>query len=459
VSGAGFERTPGELLVLGERAIERARRAGAREAEACVERTRSLEARAADRAVESVRQSTSLGLGLRVIVDGRVGFASSTDLGEAGLDALAARAVALARHSSPDEANGLPRPVETGEAGADDLALWDAAIAECPVERALAMAIELECATLDADPRITRTDGAGVATRAGATAIVNSHGVARAWSATAAGLWVVALAGDGPGKQQGGVASFSKRALGELPAPEAVALDAVARAVARLGARRVPSARIPVVMHPDVAGAWLAEMHEAFSAEAVLKQSSWLTGKLGEAVASEHVTLVDDGRRRGGVATEPWDGEGVATRRNVLIEHGRCAMFLYDAYHARRAGTLPTGSAVRGHDALPGVGHQNLSLEPGDRSPEAILASVDRGFFMDDQGSFGFNPVTGDYSFQAQGFWIERGEKAFPVEGVTVASNSLDMLRGVAAVGSDLEFRGTIASPTLLIAEMTIAGS
>jgi PmbA protein len=228
--------------------------------------------------------------------------------------------------------------------------------------------------------------------------------------------------------------------------------------VARIGARPVPAARVPVVLHPEIGAAWLADMHDAFGGDAVLKKSSWLSERLGQRIASPLVTLVDDGRRRHGLGSEPYDGEGVPTRRNVLIDHGVCAMFVYDTYHARRAGVRPTGSAVRSYASLPGIGPHDLHLEPGTESPESILARVDRGFYMDDQGSFGFNPVTGDYSYQAQGFWIERGEKTTPVEGVTVAGNSLDMLRGIEAVGNDLMFDHGIACPTLLIAEMTVSG-
>jgi len=191
----------------------------------------------------------------------------------------------------------------------------------------------------------------------------------------------------------------------------------------------------------------------------VIKKESWLTAKLGQTIASPLVTLVDDGVKKGAVGSSLYDGEGIATRRNVLIDRGRCAMFLYDLYHARRAGTRSTGSAVRSYASTPGIGAFNLYLEPGSESPEAILAKVDRGFYMDDQGSFGFNEVTGDYSFQAQGFWIEGGKKTFPVEGITVASNSLEMLKNVVAVGNDLRFLHSIASPTLLIAEMTVSGA
>ncbi|MGH7729778.1 MAG: metallopeptidase TldD-related protein, partial [Candidatus Eiseniibacteriota bacterium] len=155
----------------------------------------------------------------------------------------------------------------------------------------------------------------------------------------------------------------------------------------------------------------------------------------------------------------PYDGEGVPTRRNALVDRGRLAMFAYDTYTARRAGTRSTGSATRSYSSVPQIGYRNLYLEAGDASPAAILARVDRGLYMDDQGSFGFNDVTGDYSFQAQGFWIEKGEKAFPVDGVTVASTSLDMLANIAAVGNDLAFDECVSSPTLLIAEMTVSGA
>jgi PmbA protein len=213
-----------------------------------------------------------------------------------------------------------------------------------------------------------------------------------------------------------------------------------------------------VILAPDVAAAWLGDLFDAFSGESHLKRTTWLTVPPGETIASPLVTLVDDGRRPRGVGSSAHDGEGIPTRRNVLIERGRFATLLYDHYHARRAGTRSTGSAVRAYSSTPAIGPTNLFLEAGTESPEAILARVERGFYMDDQGSYGFNPTTGDYSYQAQGFWVEKGVKAFPVEGVTVAGNSLDMLRNVAAVGDDLRFLGSVASPTLLIAELTVSG-
>lgn len=449
---------PAVLEALAADTVERARRAGADVAEAVVQSSRAFTVCASNAQVESLKQSATRGLGLRVIVGGAQGFVSSTDLSPEALDDLARRAVALARYSTPDPANAMPGPLEAGTPAASDLALYDSAVPALPAEAKIAMAIELERVALAFDRRITRVDRTRVTSRDGTTALANSLGLTRISSGTAISASIVALADDRDGKQQTGYYGITRRWLRELPPMEAIAREAARRAVERIGARTVPTARVPVIMHPDIAAGWISEMHDAFSGESVIKKESWLTGRLGQAIASPLVTLVDDGRLPGALGSGPWDGEGVATRKNVLIDRGTCAMFLYDIYHARRAGTRSTGSAVRGYSSVPGIGYHNLYIEPGAESPEAILKKVDRGFYMDDQGSFGFNSVTGDYSFQAQGFWIENGVKTFPVDGITVASNSLDMLKNVAAVGNDLKWDGDVVSPTLLIGEMTVSG-
>jgi PmbA protein len=451
--------SPAALERLCAAALERARAHGAQVADACAESSSAFTVRAHGGSVESLKQSGTCGLGVRAVVGGAVGFASGTDLSPAGLDDLARRAVSLARFATPDEANGAPDAAEAGAPVHAELELFDPAAIDWPPERKIEMALALERITLASDARVTRTDGASVSSSGGAFAIVNTHGVARSWEGTSVSAWVVALADDAGGRQQTGAEGMSVRHLADLPPPETLARAAAKRAVNRIGARRVPTARVPVVMHPDIAGAWLAEMADAWSGESLIKQSSWLTGKLGEIVASPLVTMVDDGTLARRVGSSPYDGEGLATRRNVLLDRGRLAMFVYDHYHARRAGRASTANALRGWSSAPGIGFHNLYVEPGETSPEEILRRVDRGFYYDDQGSFGFNGVTGDYSFQAQGYWIENGEKAFPVDGVTVAGTSLDMLRAIAAVGNDLEWRSSVACPTLLIGEMTVSGS
>ncbi len=437
-------------------AVESARAAGAEQAEAVVESGRGFTVRVSGGEIESLEQSATRGLGLRVLVRGATGFVSSNDLGPEALADLARRAVALARFSSPDPANGLPRREDLEAAAADDdLALVDPELAQLGAAAKIEMALALERAALGFDPRVKKVEGAQVGSREGSVALANSEGLARVSSATSMSAWVQPLAEDAGGKQQSGSHYVARRRLAGFPEPEEVAAEAARRALARIGARPVPTARVPVIMHPDVAQSWLDDMYEAFTAEAVIKRESWLTGRLDQVIAAPLVTLVDDGRLRGGIGTSLWDGEGVPTRRNVLIERGRLAMVEYDCYWARRGGVRSTGNAVRAGS----IGYHNLFVEPGSESPEAILARVERGFYMDDQGSYGFNPVTGDYSFQAQGFWIEHGEKAFPVEGVTVAGRSLDMLRGIEAVGNDLRLESSVGCPTLLITGMTVGGS
>lgn len=452
------QRVDPALFDLADDALARARRAGADHAEVCLESSRAFQVKVQGGGIESLKQSATRGLGLRVFVGGAEGFVSSTDLGPESLDDLARQAVALAHFSTPDEWNAVVTPEEAGEPAAD-LALFDPEVFELPAERRIALALELERLALAGDPRIRRTDSAGVSSRDGQFVIANSSGLRRGYADTTIGAYVVALADDGDGKQQSGGYGRSHRWLADLPPAESIADEAVRRALARLGARPVATARVPVILHPDIAAGWIAELHDAFSGENVMKRSSWLSEKLGETIASPRVTLVDDGILPRAYGSSPVDGDGIACRRNRLIDRGRCAMFAYDAYNARRARTRSTGNAVRGYSSTPGIGYNNLYLEAGTESPEAILKKVDRGFYMDDQGSFGFNPVTGDYSFQAQGQWVEKGEKVHAVEGVTVASTSLDMLKNVAAVGNDLVFDGSVASPTLLIAEMTVSGS
>ncbi len=453
---------PESLERLGREAVERALAAGADQAEACLESVRSFSVRVHGGAIETLTQSATRGLGLRVLAGGGQGFVSSTDLAAADggdpLVDLAAHAVMLARISEPDEANAFPSPAEAEGPPPPDLDLVDPGLPAWPAARRIEMALELERIALAVDPRIRRTDGAAVSARDGHWALVNSHGLARRGSATTVSAGVSPLAEESEGKQQSGWYGMVKCHLAELESPEAIAREAARRALDRLGARPVATARVPVVMSPDIAAAWIDEMLGAFSGEAHMKRTSWLTGRFGETIASPLVTLVDDGRMPRGTGSEAWDGEGMPTRRNLLIERGRFATILYDHYHARRMGRRSTGSAVRGYGSTPSIGSHNLYLEPGDETPAALLARVDRGFYMDDQGAYGFNGTTGDYSFQAQGFWIEKGARAFPVEGVTVASNSLDMLKNVVAVANDLRFLASVASPTILIAEMTISG-
>jgi PmbA protein len=271
-------------------------------------------------------------------------------------------------------------------------------------------------------------------------------------------LFITALAEDAGGKQQGWGEGGTWRHLGDVPDPAAIGSKAGKEALRRLGPRKVETQKVPVVLHPDIVEGWLGRLAGAFAGDEVLKKSSYLHDKLGATIAAPQVTIVNDGRRKRGPGSEVFDGEGVPTRRTVLVEAGVCQNFLYDSYSARKAEREPTGSAQRGYASVPNIGPHNLYLEPGDSSLEAMIQGVQRGFYYVDSGSFGYNPTTGDYSFQASGFWIENGAIAYPVDEITVASTTLDMLRQIDAIGSEIDWRGAVSCPPVRIAEMTVGG-
>ena len=442
-----------------ERAVAMALQAGAGACDVLIEEGREFRADVLDGNPENIKQARTRGLGLRVLVEQRVAVVFTSDLRDDSLRDLSARAVQLARQSSPDEFAGLPDGALAATNAVDPLQMHDEALLRLSVDERIAMALEMERVARGYDPRIVRLDGCTVVTREGSATLASSNGGVLSYRGTGISLYCNPLADDEGGRQQSGSYGASARSLAKVETPEEVAREGARRAVERIGARSVPTQKVPVILHPDIASSWIANLHDAFSGEDVYKETSYLTGKLAETIATPGLTLVDDGLLPGGTATAPFDGEGQPTRKNVLLERGVCTMYLYDSYWARKAKTRSTGSAVRGFTGVPGIGHRNLYLENGDTSPEAIRKSVDKGFYMVDQGAFGFNATTGDYSYQAAGFWIEKGEIAFPVQEITVASNTLQMLKNVVKIGNDLKFNGSVNAPTLLIAEMTLSGS
>jgi PmbA protein len=249
------------------------------------------------------------------------------------------------------------------------------------------------------------------------------------------------------------------RRLLDLESAEAVGRRAALRAVRRLGARRVATCRVPVIFDPVTAPSLLGHLVACVSGQAVYRGTSFLASRMGDAIASDRVTVIDDGRRPGGLGSRPFDGEGQATRRTVVVERGRLASWLLDSYSARKLGAATTGNAARGPGAAPAAAPTNLWLEPGAATLEQLIASTERGLLVTELIGMGFNPVTGDYSRGAAGLWIEGGEIAYPVEEITIAGNLGRMLLDVDAVGSDLLWLSRVASPSLRIASLTVAGA
>jgi PmbA protein len=234
--------------------------------------------------------------------------------------------------------------------------------------------------------------------------------------------------------------------------------EAARRTLRRLGARKIPSTRAPLVFDPMVAASILGNVFDAANGGAVYRQASFLTGKLGEKIAGANITVIDDGTMPGGFGTAPFDGEGVPTRRTVVIESGVLKSYLLNTYTARKLNLQTTGNASRGLAGNPGIGSGNFFLQPGIKTPQQIIGDIKQGFYVTEFLGFGVNLVTGDFSRGASGLWIENGELTFPVEEVTVAGNLKDMLCNITAIGNDLEFRSSTACPTLRIDGMMIAG-
>jgi PmbA protein len=249
------------------------------------------------------------------------------------------------------------------------------------------------------------------------------------------------------------------RAFRNLEQPEAVGQEAARRTLRMLDARRVPTQQAPVIFSPEVARGIVGAVFDAAAGDAIYRGASIFTGKLGEAVAAEAVTVVDDGTIPGGFGTSPFDAEGLPSRRTVIVERGVLRSYVLNTYAGRKLGLKSTGNAGRGLAGNPYLDSGNLFLETGSVTPEKILRGVERGLYVTRLMGQGVNLVTGDYSRGAAGLWIENGELAYPVQEITIAGNLKEMLRNITAIGNDLVFRGATASPTIRIDGMTIAGA
>ena len=443
-----------EAAEVAQRAVDAGLRVGAEHAEAYVQEGLHRTVRVNEAAVDFFKESRVRGLGLRVVVDGRRGFAHSSDLRADGLEALAERAVRLAKLAPENPWAALPA-AGFASAASDDLDLDDPQVAALGTDDLLECALSMERAALAADARVHRTQLCQAQAYAGSVVLLNSRGPLLKAPSTIVSFYVGALAEDAAGRQQGWYEGGTWRHRADATTPEVLGAEAGRQAVRRLGPRRVKSQRVPVVMHADIAARWFDKLAGAFSGDAARKKTSYLAERLGETIAAPGVSLIDDGRRRRGVGSAPFDAEGIATQRTLLIDDGVCRAFLYDDAAARRASTRSTGNAERDYDAPPTIGTHTLHLLPGEATLQKLL-DVPRGFYYVDSGSFGYNPTTGDYAFQAAGFWIENGEIAFPVDEITVASNSLDMLRNIDAIGRDIDWRGSTCAPAIRIAEMTV---
>jgi PmbA protein len=445
--------------------VAKALRAGASDAEVTLREGDEFSTTIRMGEVETLKESGSRGMGLRVLVASnngyRVASTSTSDFSDEGIAHLVSGAIALARVTSEDPFAGLADPSEFGQIGGEngvDLKLYHEDVYSLPTAERIEYARRAESAALSADTRITNSDGGSFDASTGRKVFANSRGFAGEYRASSCSISVSPIALGKEGEMQRDYWYTYARSLQKLDSPESVGAEAARRTLRRLDARRVKTQQAPLVFAPEVARGLIGAIFDAASGDSIYRGSSFFTGKLGEQVAATSVNVIDDGTIIGGFGTSPFDGEGLPSRRTIIIENGILTNYLLNTYTARKLGMKSTGNASRGLAGNPGTGAGNLFLAPGPQSPEEILHAIPSGLYVTQLMGQGVNMVTGDYSRGASGLWIENGELTYPVQEITIAGNLKEMFRNITAIANDLIFRGSIASPTLRIDGMTIAG-
>ncbi len=425
--------------------------------EAYVARGRETEVRVYEGEVESLSAAESAGIGVRVVADSRQGFAYAGSLDPDVVRETLDEARDNAGFASPDEWVGLAAPDGVAPA---DLDLWRDDLASCPADFKVARALDLEKAVRAGDPRIRAVESAEWGDAALESAVASSTGIRASSRRTVCFLSAYAIAGEGTDTQTGAGYSVG-RSPDELDLDKAAG-DAIRRATRLLGATKPRSAHLTVVFEPEITATLLAIIGGTLDGESVLKGRSIFAERLDEEVAVPALTLVDDPTDMDAYGAGRFDAEGLATRRNVLIESGELRQYLYNTYAARRAGTGSTASAVRaGFKSAPGIGARALTVVPGTQSPEEIRALVGDGLLVQSISGVhsGVNPISGDFSVGAEGVLIRGGELAGPVREFTIASTIQRMLSGIVAIGNDLErLPSSAAGVTLAIADVSMSG-
>ena len=446
-----------QLCELSERVVGFARKHGADDAEVIVRDGIELTAKVRLGEPELVQEAGSRSLGLRVFKDRRAAVTYTSDMRDEPLDAFVRETVTLAELSEPDELNTLPAPDELARS-VPELDLYDERCVTIDAATALAWAKRGEKAAMDHDPRVTNSEGATFSRNAGASAFASSAGFVGGYRGTYVSFHVEPICDDADDKKRNGYWWTAGRFADMLDQPEAVGIEAARRTVATLGSQKIATCEVPVVFDPEVGRSIVGTVFSVANGSAMYRKSTYMLGREGSRVASDLVTIVDDPLMPRAPGSRPFDGDGLPTRKNVIIRAGMLETVLCDVYSARRLGRVSTGSAGRGVGGSPGPTTSNLIMQPGEITRDALIASIERGLLVTSLMGFGFNPVTGDYSRGAQGFWIEKGKITYPVSEITISANFDTLLQNIDCVASDLDLRASTACPTFRVSQMTIAG-
>jgi PmbA protein len=454
------EEEASALVDLGHSVVERAIGGGADVAEAGVHSGSHLSVKVRMGEPELVEEAGSRALGLRVMVGQRVASTYTSDLSAAGQRTLIEDALELARLSETDEFAGPPDPSELSSRSQwADLETFDEGVSQISADEALSRALRGERAALDFDPRITNSEGASFTRARGVSALVTSGGFAGSDYGTYASIVVNPVADDEDGKKRSGYHWSASRHYADLEDSEAVGEEAARRTIAQLGAKKLPTQELPVIFDKDTARSILGLFAGCVLGGPIWRKSSYLVDRVGTRVASDLVDIVDDPLLPRAPGSRAFDGEGLLSRRNVVVEAGVLKTYLIDTYSARKLGLTSTGSASRSPSGGISASTSNLILKANTQSRDELIADTKHGLYVTGMMGFGFNAVTGDFSRGASGFLIQDGELSHPVSEVTISLNLDQLLQRIDAVADDLDQRTAIASPTFRVSSMTLAGS
>ncbi len=435
--------------------LEKARKMGATDGDIIVVDGRSSDVQVRLSSVDKITDSQYKALGLRLFIGRKSAVSSTSDFTPASLEDLIENTCAMAKVTAHDEFAGLPLPPYRMKV--KEIDIYDESVHHVTGEEMIEMAKAAESSSLKYDDRITNSDGGSFTKRFNHIIYAGTNNMAGEYRSSLFSLSVTPIASV-DGLMQRDYWYSSARRFSNLEKPESIGETAARRTVRRLGARKIQTQQAPVVFDPETASTLLSNLCSAISGYAVYKGASFLVNMLNKQIAAPDVAIYDDGTIPWGIGSKPFDGEGTPARKTTVVDKGMLTNYLLDSYSARKLGLSTTGNASRGAGDTPVAAPTNLYLAAGRYSADEIIESVDSGLYVTDLIGFGFNPVTGDYSRGASGIWIEKGALAYPVEEITIAGNLKDMLMQIEMIGSDLEFRQKVCSPTIRIGRLTIAG-
>jgi PmbA protein len=444
-----------QLTQMAAQVVNKAQQMGAAMSEAYLINSKELTIEVREQGVENLKLAEERGLGLRVFKEGRMGFAYSADLRPEAIEEVVREALANSLQTTIDKGNSLPGSVESYP----EMNLYDSAIRQADVESKIEMAREVERIGRSFDPRIKITEAAGYEDSEYQVTVANSLGLNASYQGAYCGLYLVVVGQELDDNQTGFAVQYRLR-YDELD-PKRVGREAAEKAIRMLGAKKIGTRRVPVVLDPYVATGFLGVLAPALTAEAVQKGKSLFANKIGQRIGSDILTIIDDGTLANGIASSPFDGEGVPSSRTVLLEKGHLNTYLYNTYTAVRDRVVSTGNGVRGSfKSTPEVGTTNFFIQPGEVSQKELLANINDGLYITEvMGMHTANPISGDFSVGVAGLLIQNGEFTSPVRGIAIAGNLVELLQSVEEVGNDLTFFGGKGSPTVRIGKMTVSGS